>query len=169
MNVVADHVNRLPADACRDALARCCGAGRWVDGMLAARPFASDAAVFTAAERVWWALDHDDWLEAFARHPRIGDRTPVAAPPAARDWARQEQAGMAGASEECRRALVEGGHAYENRFGHVFLICATGRGADDMLAELRRRLRHDAATEFRVAAGEQAKITRLRLEKLVSK
>ena len=83
-------------------------------------------------------------------------------------WARQEQSGMATAAAETRQALAEGNQAYERRFGHVFLICATGRSAEEMLAELRRRLGHDPARELKVAAGEQAKITRLRLEKLVA-
>ena len=142
-------------------MARCCGAGRWVDGMVAARPFADDEAVLEAAERLWWALGPGDWLEAFAGHPRIGER-------AGNDWARAEQAGVDAAGVETRRALAAGTEEYERRFGHVFLICATGRSADEMFGELRRRLKHEPARELRVAAGEQAKITRIRLEKLVS-
>jgi 2-oxo-4-hydroxy-4-carboxy-5-ureidoimidazoline decarboxylase len=129
--------------------------------MLAARPFADDAALFAAAESAWWALDPADWDEAFASHPRIGDR-------AATGLARTEQAGVAGADAATLEALAVGNRAYEARFGRVFLICATGRSAAEMLAELRRRLAHDAAAELRVAAAEQAKITRLRLETLAA-
>ncbi|HYL56500.1 MAG TPA: 2-oxo-4-hydroxy-4-carboxy-5-ureidoimidazoline decarboxylase [Gemmatimonadales bacterium] len=157
----AEYLNGLPGNAARAALNRCCTSRRWVDAMLAARPFASDAALFAAAERAWWALGKDDWLEAFAGHPRIGARGIDA-------LARHEQAGMNRAGEETRAALAQGNRDYEARFGHVFLICATGKGARDMLGALRARLGNDPATELRMAAGEQAKITRLRLENLAA-
>lgn len=161
MNQVAAYVNGMPDGAARQALARCCGARRWVARMLAARPFESDTALFATAERVWWDLGREDWLEAFATHPRIGQQT-------ADDWSRREQAGVVTATDAARLALAKGNRAYARRFGHVFLMCATGKTANEMLGELRRRLANDPATELRVAAGEQAKITRLRLEKLVA-
>jgi OHCU decarboxylase len=141
------------------ALARCCAARRWVDAMLAARPFASDAALFDAAGRAWWDLGREDWLEAFAGHPRIGERADDA-------WARSEQEGVTRAGLGTLSALAQGNRDYERRFGYVFLICATGKGALEMLGALERRLAHDPATELRIAAAEQAKITRLRLERL---
>lgn len=158
---VASYLNSLSVAAARAALARCCGAARWVDGMLAARPYASDTAVFDAAERVWWGLARLDWLEAFARHPRIGERVRADA------WAEREQAGMEGAAAATRAALADGNRVYEARFGHVFLISATDRTPEEMRRELERRLRNDPAAELRVAATQQAMITRLRLEKLV--
>ena len=158
---LALYLNSLSDAAARIALDRCCGAARWVDGMLAARPYASDAAVFEVAERVWWGLAATEWLAAFARHLRIGEGAGADA------WAQREQAGMAGAPAATRAALADGNRDYETRFGHVFLICATGRSAEEMRRELERRLRNDPAAELRVAATEQAKITRLRLEKLV--
>lgn len=124
-----------------------------------------------AAERAWWGLPPADWTEAFGAHPRIGEagndggRRRATGAPA---WPQEEQSGAADATAEARRALAEGNRKYEKRFGHVFLICATGRHAEEMLAELRRRLHNDPAAELRIAAGEQAKITRLRLEKLVT-
>ena len=127
--------------------------------MLAGVPYASDAQVREAAEREWWALDRTDWLEAFAAHPRIGER-------ATDDWSRREQHRVDDAGEEVRRAIERGNRDYEARFGHVYLVCATGRSAEDLLADLRRRLANDAQQELRIAAGEQAKITALRLEKL---
>lgn len=157
----AEHLNGLPARAARAALGRCCGARRWVEAMLALRPFASDAALFAAAERAWWALAREDWLEAFRGHPRIGQH-------AADAWARSEQAGVSGAGEDTRAALAQGNRAYEERFGHVFLICATGKSATEMLGALRGRLGNDPATELRIAATEEAKITRLRLAKLAA-
>src|SRR5881296_1337704 len=157
----AEYLNSLSEPAARAALTRCCGAGRWVDGVLAARPFASDTALLETAERVWWRLGPDDWREAFTHHPRLGEADKGG------DWSRREQAGMDGARAATLRALAEGNRAYERRFGHVFLLCATGRTADEMLAELTHRLENDPARELRIAAGEQAMITRLRLEKLV--
>lgn len=157
----AEHLNALPAPAASAALGRCCGARRWVEAMLALRPFASDAALFAGAERAWWALGREDWLEAFGAHPRIGQH-------AADAWARSEQAGVSAAGEDTRAALAQGNRAYEERFGHVFLICATGKSATEMLGALRGRLGNDPAAELRIAAAEQAKITRLRLEKLAA-
>ena len=160
---LAGYLNALSEERARGALGRCCGARHWVDGMLAARPFASDTELLAAAERVWWGLGRADWLEAFAAHPRIGARAE-----AMTDWARREQAGANGAAEATLAALAQGNRTYEKRFGHLFLICATGRTADEMLGALRARLTNDPATELRVAAEEQAKITRLRLDKLVA-
>lgn len=158
---IARHLNALDESDARAALLRCCGSRRWVEQMLAGRPFGDDARLFAAAERVWWSLETDDRLEAFAAHSRIGERADDA-------WARAEQAGASAADVAMRRAFSDGNREYEARFGHVFLICATGRDADDLAAELQRRLGNDPASELRIAAGEQAKITRLRLEKLVT-
>jgi OHCU decarboxylase len=127
--------------------------------MVAGLPYANDATLQEAADREWWKLHQDDWLEAFAAHPRIGDRS-------GDDLARREQRGASDASAEIRRALGAGNREYEERFGHVYLVCATGRTAADLLADLRTRLSNDPERELRIAAGEQAKITALRLENL---
>lgn len=129
--------------------------------MVAGRPYANDRALFAAAEREWWALDRGDWLEAFAAHPPIGEQTADA-------WARHEQGGVKRAGSDLRLALREENRTYERRFGYVYLVCATGRSAAELLQDLQRRLANDPDKELRVAAGEQAKITRLRLEKLVT-
>jgi 2-oxo-4-hydroxy-4-carboxy-5-ureidoimidazoline decarboxylase len=164
---IAGHLNGIEEARAKAELRRCCASARWADAMLAARPFADDDAVFGAAERAWWALGRADWLEAFAAHPRIGDRdAPDPRHAATQNWSRAEQAGATEAGAGVRAALAAGNAAYEARFGHVFLICATGRSGEEMLAGLRRRLSNDPDTELRVAAGEQAKITRLRLERL---
>jgi beta-ureidopropionase / N-carbamoyl-L-amino-acid hydrolase len=152
----------LSAEDAEAALLACCGSRRWAAAVAAGRPYASPAALCEAAERAWWALAPDDWLEAFAVHPRIGERE------TADVAARREQAGVAGAPAGTLAALAEGNRRYEERFGHVFLVFASGRSADELLAELRRRLDADPETELRTAAGEQAKITRLRLERLVA-
>src|SRR3989475_7169012 len=158
---LAGYLNALSDERARAALQRCCGARHWVDAMLAARPFARDAELLATAERVWWGLGRADWLEAFAAHPRIGGST-------ATEWTRREQAGVDGAPAATLSALARHTAVYEQRFGHVFLICATGRAADEMLDALRHRLTNDPTTELRIAAAEQAKITRLRLDKLVA-
>ena len=164
---LADYLNGLPESDSRAELLRCCASTRWSAAMVAARPFASDAAVLAAADRAWWALGPEDWLEAFAAHPRIGDRaSPDARHATTREWSRREQAGAATPDEEVRAALAAGNAEYERRFGHVFLIRATGRSAEEILAALRRRLGNDPDKELREAAGEQAEITRLRLERL---
>ena len=152
-------LNALDDGAARRELTRCCGSRRWVAAMAGRRPFAGRAELFQAADDCWWTLEGSDWLEAFAQHPRIGER--------AAGWAADEQAGVAGAAGETVKSLAKLNHDYERRFGHVFLICATGKSAAEMLGELTRRLGNDPRTELRVAATEQAKITRLRLEKLL--
>jgi 2-oxo-4-hydroxy-4-carboxy-5-ureidoimidazoline decarboxylase len=155
----------VPSDA-RVLLRRCCGSTRWVDGMLARRPFGSNVALLGAARVVWNALDQNDWLEAFAHHPQIGERDPAAAPADTREVSRSEQAGVADAEPEIRRALDAGNREYALKFGYIFIVCATGRSAESMLADLRRRLQNDPATEVQVAAEEQARITALRLQAL---
>jgi OHCU decarboxylase len=158
--VTLDQLNAMPSDAAERELAKCCGASRWVAAMSARRPFQTRDQLFAAADEVWLSLEGADWLEAFSHHPRIGER--------AGGWARDEQAGTRGAAANTMRALADGNHEYERKFGHVFLVCATGKSADEMLAQLRRRIDNEPATELRVAAAEQAKITRLRFEKLLS-
>ncbi len=156
----------LPADA-HAALLRCCGSTRWADAMTARRPFASTDELLRTADEMWFTLDTAAWLEAFAAHPRIGDvdtlRKKFATTAA---WCEGEQAGVSGADDEVLHKLSAGNRAYEGRFGHIFIVCATGKTAAEMLALLESRLPNDPDTELRVAAGEQAKITRLRLEKL---
>jgi 2-oxo-4-hydroxy-4-carboxy-5-ureidoimidazoline decarboxylase len=150
-------------------LSRCCGSPRWVERMLARRPFASDAALFDAARDEWRALDRVDYLEAFAHHPRLGaDPERLRARFAAAEWSSQEQAKVAQADEATLEALRAGNADYEARFGFVFLVCATGKGAREILSLLDQRIGNDPATELRVAAEEHAKITQLRLEKLAT-
>ena len=165
---IAALLNGLDEDTVREALEACCGSPPWAEGMMLSRPFADRTAVFLRADEVWWGLDEEGQREAFAQHPRIGDD-----PQRLRErftstatWASGEQAGVDGADDDVLTALQEGNVAYEERFGHVFLICATGLSAPQMLDALRRRSGHEPQHEHRMAAGEQARITRLRLEKL---
>jgi len=140
---------------------RCCGSTAWARAMAEGWPFPSGEALYSAAEEIWWNLEEADWLEAFAAHPRIGERD------IAERWASAEQAGAEGASDETLAALAKANAAYEARFGHIFLICATGLTAEQMLGSLRRRLANDPGVELQVAATEQARITRLRLDRIV--
>ncbi len=163
-----ERLDAADAGGAAEALRRCCGASAWVAAMLASRPFGSRDALFAAADRADAALSPEDWREAFAHHPRIGERAALRerfAPTAG--WAGREQAGAAQADAATLSALTEGNRAYEARFGHVFIVCATGRTAAEMLALLRERLANEPDVELRVAAAEQARITRLRLAKLL--
>ena len=148
-------------------LESCCGSHAWVRAMLERRPFRALVRVFAEADAIWWSLSPEDWREAFDHHPRIGEQS-AAAPQAAiaRAWSADEQCGAATSSDATRQALAEENRKYERRFGHIYLVCATGKSAEEMLDLLRARLSNAPATELRVAALEQAKITRLRLEKL---
>jgi 2-oxo-4-hydroxy-4-carboxy-5-ureidoimidazoline decarboxylase len=131
------------------------------------RPFASGDEVLQSADAIWNSLDRPDRLEAFAAHPRIGDLDSLRKKFATTaDLACGEQSGVAGAGEYVIRALAEGNREYEAKFGHIFIVCATGKTSAEMLAILRERLPNDPDTELCIAAAEQAKITRLRLEKL---
>jgi OHCU decarboxylase len=124
------------------------------------RPFQDLDALLAASDRVWWSLGRGDWLEAFAAHPRIGKRGDRRS--------REEQAGALAAGADALAELAEANQIYESRFGHLFIVCATGKGAAELLGILRQRLANDPETELRVAAEEQRKITHLRLEKLLS-
>ncbi len=148
---------RPPAEA---ELLACCGSRSWVRRMADRQPFRDFEELVNEADHTWWDLGRDDWLEAFRSHPRIGEKS-------AGRWSQQEQAGTQTASEGTLAALAEANRAYEEKFGHIFIVCATGKTADEMLALLRSRLQNDADAEVRVAAEEQRRITRLRLEKLL--
>ncbi len=164
-----DELNALPPDAAAAEFERCCGARQWVAGMVAARPFAAAAVVHAAADDVWARCGPDDWREAFTHHPRIGDVAGLRQKFASTaGWASGEQAGAAVATDETLQALAQGNQDYEAKFGHIFIVCATGKTADEMLDLLRSRLPNDPAFELRVAACEQHKITHLRLEKLLA-
>ncbi|MBI4546248.1 MAG: 2-oxo-4-hydroxy-4-carboxy-5-ureidoimidazoline decarboxylase [Gemmatimonadetes bacterium] len=164
-----ENLNRLPREDAASALLQCCGARAWARRMAELRPFPHTAALLEAADRVWWGLGREDWLEAFRAHPRIGERKPeTAQAEQARRWSAQEQVGTREASADARVALAQLNQTYEQRFGYIYIICATGKTAEEMLRLLRQRLDNDPAQELRVAAEEQRKIARLRLEKLLA-
>ena len=162
-------LNQLDAAAAAVELERCCGARRWAQAMVARRPFPTSWSLFAAAREEWNKCSREEVLEAFGHHPRIGDvdglRKKFASTAA---WASGEQSGATAASEQVLRALSEGNRVYQEKFGHIFIVCATGKSAGEMLALLQDRLPNPAAEELKIAAGEQDKITRLRLEKLLA-
>lgn len=159
-------LNAAARPEAEQAFRRCCGSSLWARRMAEGRPYADILQLLKAAQANWNGLGREDWLEAFRAHPRIGDRDALRAKLSA-SWAAGEQSGARGASEETLEALASGNAGYEARFGHVFLICATGRSAEEMLGELRGRLKNPPEKELRIAAAEQAKITELRLGKLL--
>lgn len=158
----------MPALQAGRLLADCCGSSRWVSGMLARRPFGSRAAVFSAADEIWWSLEASDWREAFSHHPRIGEGR-SAKPQSERGsaWAAGEQSAVGRADDETRAALASANSEYEQCFGFIYIVFATGKSAEEMLGLACERLRNDPKAELRIAAEEQGKITRLRLEKLL--
>ena len=161
-------LDAMPEAQVKKMLAECCGAARWVSEMSARRPFRSRTAVLSAADEIWRSLDPEAWREAFSHHPRIGERkSAVPQSERGRGWAAREQSGVERAREDVRAELAAVNREYERRFGYIYIVCATGKTAEEMLALARERLRNDPDVELDVAAEEQRKITRLRLEKLL--
>ena len=155
-----DELNALPETEASARLRECCGSSRWVTRMMKARPFANVEALFKAADRAWEGTQSGDWLEAFAAHPRIGERATSA-------WSAKEQHEAGRSSAQVRARIAELNREYEQRFGHIYIVCASGRTGIEILEDLLARMGNDAEHELRVAAREQHRITRLRLGKLI--
>ncbi len=169
MTTALDHLNKLPSEDAQAEFLKCCGSISWARAMSKARPFENADYLLSEADRVWWSLDPADWLEAFRAHPKIGEKKAAAAQSEqAEGWSAQEQSGTQNAPAGTMVLLAEGNRKYEERFGFIFIVCATGKSSEEMLAILNDRLRNDMDTEIRTAAEEQRKITRLRLEKLLN-
>lgn len=162
-----DELNGLDKPALRKALGDCCGSRAWVEKMMAVFPVMSVHDLLHAASKAWHACGEEDWKEAFRHHPRIGDLDTLKKKYAGTS-ATMEQAGALEASLTVLEALAEGNRVYEERFGYIFIVCATGKPAEGMLRLLRDRLGNGPKKEILIAMGEQEKITRLRLEKLLS-
>ena len=161
-------LNALAPDRVKAEFLKCCGSQVWANTLSVARPFIDADELFYKADSVWWSLSEEDWLEAFRAHPKIGEQKAAAAQSEqARSWSAQEQSGVESAATETKAALAAGNHEYEERFGFIFIVCANGKTSKEMLAILKGRLKNDRATELRVAAEEQMKITRLRIEKML--
>jgi OHCU decarboxylase len=161
-------LNSLTAEEAEQELRQCCGSRRWTEQMSNARPYDTLESLTTHADRVWWSLTPDDWLEAFRSHPKIGEKKATDKVSAkSQQWSGQEQAEVSSAPQQTVDSLAELNRAYEQKFGFIFIICATGKTSEEMLAALKERLQHDSDTELRLAAAEQAQITKLRLKKLL--
>jgi 2-oxo-4-hydroxy-4-carboxy-5-ureidoimidazoline decarboxylase len=176
MSEVLVRWNNAPLEAGATQILPCCGSIAWAREMAARRPFRDEAALMAASDEVWRSLTESDWMEAFNSHPRIGESN--AANPSAQlssvqpssvqpssAWAIEEQKEVANAGDTVKIALAEGNREYERRFGRIFIVCATGKSATEVLEILRRRLQNDAGTELYEAAEQQRQITRIRLKK----
>ena len=161
-------LNALPAGEASQEFLKCCGSKRWAEAMTARRPYESIEELTRTANEIWWSLEQSDWLEAFRSHPKIGEKKAAkGVSEEAQKWSGQEQAAVQAASQQTLDSLAKLNHDYEGRFGFIFIVCATGKSAGEMLALLRERLQNDVETELPVAAAEQAKITEIRLKKLI--
>ena len=155
--------NGLPGEVARQALADCCYSARWVSAVMAGRPYASVTGLLRLSDRAVAGLAPGELRDALSGHPRIGERRDDGAD----RWSRAEQAGVAGAARPAMQALADGNAAYERRFGHIYLVCATGRTAPELLALLTSRLENDSDTEWGVVRSELQKINRIRLGQLL--
>lgn len=160
--------NSLSPQEAEAALLSCCGSRTWVQKMAGKRPFGSLPELQEASDEIWRGLGREDWREAFRSHPKIGgEKAEQATTAEAERWSAEEQEGRNDSPPETLAALAEGNRAYQERFGYLFIVCATGKTQEEMLALLRQRLQNDPDTEIRIAAEEQRRITNLRLEKLL--
>ncbi|MGI8733318.1 MAG: 2-oxo-4-hydroxy-4-carboxy-5-ureidoimidazoline decarboxylase [Pyrinomonadaceae bacterium] len=161
-------LNALPHASAENEFLKCCGSKSWAAQMTSDRPFTNVAELTEAADRIWWQLSPADWLDAFRSHPKIGEKKPAQKTSAASlSWSSREQAGVDNAPADTTEALADLNCRYEEKFGFIYIVCATGKSSAELLAILRERLTNERDTELRIAASEQAKITRLRLHKLI--
>ncbi len=159
-------LNRLSRDDAYAELLKCCGSTRWAREVAALKPFWDVTQVVIIGHRVWSELQEDDWLEAFRAHPKIGEtKAKAEVTEQEKRWSEGEQARAREASDDTRAALAEANREYEESFGFIFIICASGRTAEEILSALRERMRNERDAELRVAASEQWNITELRLRK----
>jgi OHCU decarboxylase len=174
MQNALERLNAFPAAGAYAEMLACCGASAWAREMVARRPFGDSAELLAAADEIWRNLDRDAWLEAFASHPQIGERQSEkkieseTGRQLSGRWSAEEQSGTRRDSANVVTKLAEGNRAYRQRFGYIFIVCATGKTASEMLAILERRLQNEASAELPIAAEEQRLIMRLRLEKLLA-
>lgn len=155
-------------EATQDILA-CCGSEAWARELAARRPIPDETTLVAASDEIWGRLSPEDWLQAFSTHPRIGERqAPVEASTKSATWSPQEQRSVSAADESVQVALAQANREYEQRFGRVFIVCATGKSAPEMLDILRQRLQNDDPEELHEASEEQRKITNIRLKKWLS-
>ncbi len=163
------HFNALDDKEATDELLKCCGSKTWARMVSGRRPFQDANGLLAIAHRIWWSLSEEDWLEAFRSHPKIGERqSELKVSLDAQSWSEEEQSGTRDTSQEALSMLAQANHRYEEKFGFIFIVCATGKNTNEMLALLNERFGNERDTELRVAAEEQRRITHLRLRKLLN-
>ena len=165
MNAALEAWNQADETAAFDEMIACCGASRWASAMVALRPISSVLELSEAADRVWGTMTEPDWIQAFACHPRIGEGKAAHAVAKSAAWSRQEQSTAAGSAEEVMAEIAAGNSLYEERYGFTYIVCATGKSAEELLAILKRRLASNREAELREAAEQQRQITQIRLGK----
>ena len=162
-----NELNILSKKEAIEAFSKCCVASNWVNKMQESRPFESMEVLLKTADKIWSECDTKDHLEAFSGHPKIGDVSSLAKKYAnTKKWAGNEQKGVESATSEVIKRLTKGNEAYEQKFGFIFIVCATGKSAAEMLVLLEERLPNERETELKIAAAEQHKITKIRLKKI---
>ena len=158
--------NGLPQEEAAREIVACCGSGTWATKMASKRPIQDEVSLLAVSDEIWRALSEADWQEAFRSHPRIGESfTEKSSPAQSSAWSEQEQQKAAAADEAVKMALRWGNREYEQKFGRIFIVCATGKSANEILEILRRRLHNDDATELQLAAEEQQQIMHIRMKK----
>jgi OHCU decarboxylase len=161
-------LNSSQPDDAKAELLKCCGSTDWAEQTAAQLPYKNLDELIAASNRVWWSLEPHCWLEAFRSHPKIGEKKAAAeTTKQSQQWSADEQSGVSHSAQQTLSDLAALNREYEKKFGYIFIVCATGKTSAEMLAILRERLHNDPQTELRIAAGEQAKITELRLQKLL--
>jgi len=168
VNDKLEQLNHVAKETAETRFLDCCGSKRWAQEMAQARPFSDVGELLNQAEQIWQNLEAQDWLEAFAAHPKIGARQAAPKQQAqSAQWSNAEQSRTRTASDSVLDGLAEANCLYEEKFGYIFIVCATGKSAEEMLDICRERLGNDADAEIRIAADEQRKITEIRLKKLL--
>jgi len=169
MSTHLDHLNTLPQPDAIEEFMKCCGSQRWAQRMVINRPYLSLDDLCVKAGDLWWDLDQDDWLEAFKSHPKIGERKAASeVSQEALEWSGREQAGINNAHSQTLIDLARLNQEYEAKFGFIYILCASGKSAEEMLETLSSRITNEAENELMIAAREQAKITELRLRKMIA-
>ncbi len=160
--------NQLSRETAQQELFKCCGSTRWATALAGKRPFDNREALIQSSDEIWKHCERADGLEAFTHHPKIGDIKSLEKKFAStKEWAGKEQSGVESADIAVLEALSEGNRAYEKKYGYIFIVCASGKSAAEMLDLLQARMSNAPEDELKVAMSEQNKITRLRLLKLI--
>jgi 2-oxo-4-hydroxy-4-carboxy-5-ureidoimidazoline decarboxylase len=159
--------NRLDPAIAKKELFRCCGSTKWTDEMMKHFPFKTKVDMKLISDRIWLECKESDWLEAFSHHPKIGE-APADLHAATSDWAKKEQSNVGHAGKNILDKLSTANKDYENKFGYVYIVSATGKNAVEILSNLQERLKNEPEKEMHISSAEQNKITHIRIDKLIS-